>query len=33
MGLPFHPVHVNPQDQHNRRHGYADFLHTRSATT
>jgi len=26
MGLPFHPVHVNPQDQHNRRHGYADFL-------
>ncbi|HWA85599.1 MAG TPA: hypothetical protein VG710_05205 [Opitutus sp.] len=27
MGLPFHPVHVNPPDQHNRRHGYADFLH------
>ncbi|MEO6005041.1 MAG: hypothetical protein ABIZ04_07865 [Opitutus sp.] len=26
MGLPFHPVHVNPPDQHNRRHGYADFL-------
>ncbi len=27
MGLPFHPIHVNPQDQNNRRHGYADFLH------
>jgi hypothetical protein len=26
MGLPFHPVHVNPPDQHNRRHGYADLL-------
>lgn len=26
MGLPFHPTHVNPQDQRNRRHGYADFL-------
>ena len=26
MGLPFHPTHVNPQDQHNRRHGYADLL-------
>ena len=26
MGLPFHPVHTNPQDQRNRRHGYADFL-------
>ncbi len=26
MGLPFHPTHINPQDQHNRRHGYADFL-------
>jgi hypothetical protein len=26
MGLPFHPMHVNPQDQRNRRHGYADFL-------
>ncbi|MEO8184313.1 MAG: hypothetical protein ABI895_36310, partial [Deltaproteobacteria bacterium] len=26
MGLPFHPVAVNPPDQHNRRHGYADFL-------
>ncbi len=27
MGLPFHPTHVNPQDQQNRRHGYADLLH------
>ncbi|HVU33184.1 MAG TPA: hypothetical protein VHE61_07095 [Opitutaceae bacterium] len=26
MGLPFHPIHVNPPDQHNRRHGYADLL-------
>lgn len=26
MGLPFHPTHVNPPDQQNRRHGYADFL-------
>jgi len=26
MGLPFHPVHVNPPNQHDRRHGYADFL-------
>lgn len=26
MGLPFHPTHVNPQDQKNRRHGYADLL-------
>ncbi|HSV14872.1 MAG TPA: hypothetical protein VLI90_11470, partial [Tepidisphaeraceae bacterium] len=26
MGLPFHPTHVNPQDQRNRRHGYADLL-------
>ena len=26
MGLPFHPMHVNPQDQRNRRHGYANFL-------
>jgi hypothetical protein len=26
MGLPFHPLHVNPPDQTNRRHGYADFL-------
>ncbi len=26
MGLPFHPTHVNPLDQKNRRHGYADLL-------
>jgi hypothetical protein len=26
MGLPFHPTHVNRQDQQNRRHGYADLL-------
>jgi hypothetical protein len=26
MGLPFHPTHVNPPDQRNRRHGYADLL-------
>jgi hypothetical protein len=26
MGLPFHPTHVNPPDQTNRRHGYADLL-------
>ncbi len=26
MGLPYHPTHVNPPDQRNRRHGYADFL-------
>lgn len=26
MGLPFHPTHVNPADQKNRRHGYADLL-------
>lgn len=26
MGLPFHPVHVNPPNQHDRRAGYADFL-------
>jgi hypothetical protein len=26
MGLPFHPTHVNPQDQRSRRHGYADML-------
>jgi hypothetical protein len=26
MGLPFHPTHVNRQDQLNRRHGYADLL-------
>ena len=26
MGLPFHPTHVNPEDQSNRRHSYADLL-------
>jgi hypothetical protein len=26
MGLPFHPAHINPQDQGNRRHSYADLL-------
>jgi hypothetical protein len=27
MGLPFHPTHINPQNQKDRRHGYADLLH------
>jgi hypothetical protein len=26
MGLPFHPTHVNRQNQMDRRHGYADLL-------
>jgi hypothetical protein len=26
MGLPFHPTHVNVNNQHDRRHGYADLL-------
>jgi hypothetical protein len=26
MGLPFHPTHINTEDQRNRRHGYADLL-------
>lgn len=26
MGLPFHPTHVNRQNMHDRRHGYADLL-------
>jgi hypothetical protein len=26
MGMPFHPTHVNKQNQHDRRHGYADLL-------
>ncbi len=26
MGLPFHPTHINRQNQHDRRHGYADLL-------
>jgi hypothetical protein len=26
MGLPFHPTHINPENQRDRRHGYADLL-------
>ena len=26
MGLPFHPTHINKQNQFDRRHGYADML-------
>ena len=26
MGMPFHPTHINPPDQRNRRHSYADLL-------
>jgi hypothetical protein len=26
MGMPFHPTHINRQDQDGRRHGYADLL-------
>ena len=26
MGLPFHPTHINQQNQNDRRHGYADLL-------
>ncbi|MFN7931696.1 MAG: hypothetical protein U0R19_00140 [Bryobacteraceae bacterium] len=26
MGLPFHPTHINRENQHERRHGYADLL-------
>ena len=26
MGMPFHPTHINVQNQHDRRHGYADLL-------
>ena len=26
LGMPFHPTHVNPQNQKDRRHGYADLL-------
>ncbi|MCX5683969.1 MAG: hypothetical protein NT049_09825, partial [Planctomycetota bacterium] len=26
MGMPFHPTHVNKQNQHDRRHGYSDLL-------
>ena len=24
--MPFHPTHINPQNQRDRRHGYADLL-------
>ena len=27
MGMPFHPTHINVQNQKERRHGYADLLH------
>jgi len=26
MGLPFHPTHIHPANQEDRRHGYADML-------
>ena len=26
MSLPFHPTHIHPSNQHDRRHGYADLL-------
>ncbi len=26
MGMPYHPTHVNPQNQFDRRHGYADMI-------
>jgi len=26
MGMPFHPTHVHPGNQQDRRHGYADLL-------
>ena len=26
MGMPFHPTHIHPKNQHDRRHGYADML-------
>ncbi|MEX0321872.1 MAG: hypothetical protein AB3N63_06910 [Puniceicoccaceae bacterium] len=26
MGQPFHPTHINEDNQHDRRHGYADLL-------
>ncbi len=26
MGLPFHPTHIHPNNQRDRRHGYADLL-------
>ena len=27
MGLPFHPTHINRENQRDRRHQYADLLH------
>lgn len=27
MGMPFHPTHINKQNQSERRHSYADLLH------
>lgn len=27
MGLPFHPTHINRENQFDRRHGYADMLY------
>jgi len=26
MGMPYHPTHINPSNQFDRRHGYADML-------
>jgi len=26
MGMPFHPTHINRENQYDRRHGYADLL-------
>ena len=26
MGMPFHPTHIHPRNQRDRRHGYADML-------
>ena len=26
MGLPFHPTHIHPRNQMDRRHGYADLM-------
>ena len=26
VGLPYHPTHVNKENQKDRRHGYADML-------
>lgn len=26
LGMPFHPTQINPQNQRDRRHGYADLL-------